>query len=134
MTALLDFWQKQGLQTEGLFLEDGSGLSARNNITSYQLASILAIISRDQQWYENFSPSLPLAGKTGTLKRLFRGSPVEGKLRAKSGGMARVRSYTGYVQGTDGKLRTFSIIANNFSVKSSVVRNQMVNLMEKIGR
>ena len=78
--------------------------------------------------------TLPLAGNSGTLRGLFKGSSVAGKLRAKSGGMSRVRSYTGFVPGPDGRLRAFSLIANNFSVESRAVRNQMVKLMIKIAQ
>ncbi len=134
INTVVNFWQQKGLSTEGLFLEDGSGLSPRNGISAEQLARIMTIVAKDKDWYEQFSPTLPLAGRSGTLRGLFKGSTVAGKLSAKSGGMERVRSYTGFVPGPDGRLRAFSIIANNFSVKSSIVRNEMVKLMLEFGQ
>ena len=134
VTTLLEFWSQNGISVNGLYLEDGSGLSVRNGITAQQLTTIMATVAKDKQWYDQFEPTLPLAGKSGTLRGLFKGSSVSGKLRAKSGGMSRVRSYTGFVLGPGGRLRAFSLIANNFSAESRDVRNQMVKLMIKMGQ
>ncbi|MEM1322113.1 MAG: D-alanyl-D-alanine carboxypeptidase/D-alanyl-D-alanine-endopeptidase [Bacteroidota bacterium] len=127
--TVLAHWSELGVDTEGFFLEDGSGLSLRNSVSSYHLARIMQLIARDEALYKTFSPSLPLAGRSGSLKRMLRGTAAEGVLRAKSGGMQRVRSYTGYARSKAGRLLAFSMIANNFTGASSDVRRQMEKLM-----
>ena len=54
---------------------------------------------------------------------------AENKLWAKSGGMKRVRSYTGFARSKSGKLLSFSIIANHFSF--SLVKSKYQPLILK---
>ncbi len=129
MEVLTDFWSAKGLDTEGFFMEDGSGLSPRNGVSSYQLAKIMQLIAKDKALYASFEKSLPLAGRTGSMKWLLKGTVAEGVLRAKSGGMQRVRSYTGYARSKSGRLLAFSMIANNFTGESGGVRKKMERLM-----
>ncbi|MEM9919632.1 MAG: D-alanyl-D-alanine carboxypeptidase/D-alanyl-D-alanine-endopeptidase [Bacteroidota bacterium] len=129
LAAIAAYWQKKGLDVGGFFMDDGSGLSVRNAVSAYHLASVLRLLSEDKVLYEPFKASLPVAAKSGTLKYMFRSTKAAGKLQAKSGGMERVRSYTGYTINSKGKLLCFSIIANNFSGKSSLVRQAMEKLM-----
>jgi D-alanyl-D-alanine carboxypeptidase/D-alanyl-D-alanine-endopeptidase (penicillin-binding protein 4) len=68
-----------------------------------------------------FSPSLPVAGRSGALARRLIGTAGEGKVRAKTGTVDNVRAITGYVETADGEMAAFSIIANNFNVPASVI-------------
>lgn len=129
LKAIYDFWSKKGLKTAGFFMEDGSGLSIRNSVASFHLASIMRLVAKDKTLYDSFYTSLPDAGKTGSLKYMFKGTAAIGKLKAKSGGMSRVRSYTGYARSKSGTLLAFSIIANNFEGSSSTVRKKMEKVM-----
>ena len=130
LEAIRQHWSAKGFKTTGFFMEDGSGLSMRNAISSYQMAQILQLLAGDAKNFNHFYASLPEAGKSGTLKYMFRGSSAIGKLRAKSGGMERVRSYTGYISNAKSdRLLAFSMIVNNFEGESSDVRNKMQQLM-----
>jgi len=117
------------VETDGFFMEDGSGLSVRNAISSYHLASIMQMIAKDKTIFQTFISSLPLAGRTGSLKYMFKGSKAENRLLAKSGGMNRVRSYTGFVPKKSGGWMAFSVIVNEFSGRSGVMRDKMERLM-----
>jgi len=130
LEVIRQYWSAKGFKTTGFFMEDGSGLSMRNAISSYQMAQILQLLAGDAASFDHFFTSLPEAGKSGTLKYMFRGSSAVGKLRAKSGGMERVRSYTGYISNAKSdRLLAFSMIVNNFEGESSEVRNKMQQLM-----
>ena len=130
LEVIRDYWSAKGFKKAGFFMEDGSGLSMRNAVSSYQMAQILQLLAGDRDSFNNFLASLPEAGKSGTLKYMFRGSRAVGKLRAKSGGMERVRSYTGYISNTKSdRLLAFSMIVNNFEGESSEVRYKMQQLM-----
>jgi serine-type D-Ala-D-Ala carboxypeptidase/endopeptidase (penicillin-binding protein 4) len=126
---ITNYWKGKGVDMNGFFMKDGSGLSARNGVTSRQLASILYFMNNDVANFPSFYASLPKAGESGTLKNMFRGSKAVGKLRAKSGSMTRVRSYTGYVDRPGGKRWCFSIIVNNYNCTGGEMRKKMEQLM-----
>ena len=72
---------------------------------------------------------MPRAGETGTLKNMFKDTKAVGRLRAKSGSMTRVRSYTGYVERPNGKRWAFSIIVNNYNCTNGEIKKKLENLM-----
>ena len=126
--AVKEYWEARGLATEGMRLRDGSGLSSRTNVTSRQMAGVLRLIANDATIFPVFYESLS-TGSEGTLKGMFKGTKAYTNIRAKSGSMTGVRSYSGYTQTVDGQLLSFSIIANNFTCKSSLMRKKMEKLM-----
>ena len=127
--AVKNFWLARGVDLKGFFMEDGSGLSARNAISSKHFVSILRAIGNDGAIYPSFYESLPKAGETGTLKNMFKGTKAVGKLRAKSGSMTRVRSYTGFATRPNGKQWCFSVIVNNYTCTSSEIKIKLQDLM-----
>lgn len=70
-----------GVPVEGLTLADGSGLSAENRLTCAALVGVLSQHSPD----DPLGAGLPVAGQTGTMSNIFAGTPVEGRLLAKTG-------------------------------------------------
>jgi len=128
--ATLEFWESRGFNVETFFMEDGSGLSARNAVSPFGMASLMSKISRDKTVFEPFYDSLPIGGKTGTVKYMFRNNKTAGsRVHVKSGSIRRVRAYCGYAKTKSGKLVAFSIMANNFTGKSSYMRLQMEKVM-----
>ena len=114
-------------------MQDGSGLSPRNGITPLQLASMLRSVALDTLMFSPFFSSLPDAGKSGTMKSMFKNTPsVYGRLRAKSGTITRVKSYSGYVTATDGRLLAFSAICNNFTCSQRDIRKKLEQFMVEI--
>lgn len=134
LAVIYDFWEKKGLQTEGFFMADGSGLSPFNTVSAFQLAQVMRIIALEKDWSMLFRESLPTAGRSGSMRGLLRGTAAEGKLQAKSGGMQRVRSYTGYAYDRNGSLLAFCMIANHFTGKSSQMRKKMAKLMRSFSK
>ena len=134
LEIIKDFWKEKGLDVDGLYLEDGSGLSPYNSVSSFHLAKILQLIAKEKKLFNSFNESLPIAGRSGTLKYMLKGTAAENKIRAKSGGMKRVRSYTGYARAKNGKLLSFSIIANHFSCSSRDMRRKIEKIMLELCR
>ena len=126
--TLKAYWEDRGLKMSGVYLEDGSGLSARNAVTTQFMVQLLRKKTKDKD-FEVYFDSFPVAGRSGSMKNVLKGSRAEGKLRAKSGTIKRVRSYTGYAQTSSGELRAFSIIVNNFSGSGGAMRKRMETLM-----
>ncbi len=127
-----EFWEERGMNMEGFFMEDGSGLSPRNGVTSFQLSQIMRKVAKDKNIFEHFYPSLAVGGRTGTARYMFKKSKAAGNIRLKSGSMRRVRAYTGYATTKSGKLVAFTIIANNFMGKSRLIRTKMEKIMEAL--
>ncbi len=130
--AIQEYWSAKGLDMKGFFMEDGSGLSPRNGITSHQFATLMKLIFADKTVQADFKNSLPIAGQTGTLERMFKNSPAKGKIWAKTGSMRRIRSYTGYAKSNSGKWLSFSIIVNNYACSSSIARKKLEQFMTSL--
>lgn len=126
--AVTEFWEGKGVNMDGFFMDDGSGLSPRNAFSAFQLANMLRVASNDAN-YQDFYNSLAIGGRTGTVKYMFKKTIAEGKIRIKSGSMRRVRSYAGYLTTKSGKEVAFVMIANNFTGKSYLIRNKMQKIM-----
>ncbi len=131
--AIKEHWKKLGLDVDGMFLYDGSGLSPVNRLTAYQLARVLQITA-GQPFFDGFQAGLPLAGRTGSIASSFRGTPSEGVLRAKSGFLANVRSYAGYTKNADGKTLAFAFIVNDYHGTPASMREKMIRVMDAITR
>lgn len=107
------YLKEHHVDLRGMCMVDGCGLSRMNNITTHQLVEILRIFAKDPNVFPAFYRSLPVAGESGTIRKLAHGTLAEGNLHAKSGTMARVKSYAGYVKTKSGKMLCFAMIGNN---------------------
>lgn len=103
---------------DGLYMEDGCGLSPMDAVTSEKITQLLFFMKKNGKYFSDFFSSLPVAGKEGTLKFHFNDPVFENSMRAKSGSMTRVRSYAGFLKARSGKELIFSIIINNYSCTS----------------
>ena len=116
--VLFNFLENSGVNTSGMFLEDGSGMSPHNAITARSIAELLLYMRKNARYCNDFYSSLPEAGKEGTLKNYFKDPVFDSNLRAKSGSMTRVRSYAGYFSTMSGNELAFCILINNYSGSS----------------
>lgn len=127
--VLEDFWKSRGMDTGGLFLKDGSGLSRYNAFTAGQLVFVLQYMKNNSQNFVDFENSLPVSGKSGSLENIGKNTPAENNLRAKSGYMERCMSYAGYVSTVSGKEIAFAVIVNNFSCSNAEMKKFLEKLM-----
>ncbi len=123
------FWQSKGINTEGMFIFDGSGLSRYNGITAKQLASVLRYMKTKSKNSDIFYNSLATAGKEGTVKNICKNTAADGNMRAKSGSLKNVRAYAGYVKTKSNRELAFSIIADNFNCSSSAARKKIEKVL-----
>ncbi|MEZ5534659.1 MAG: D-alanyl-D-alanine carboxypeptidase/D-alanyl-D-alanine-endopeptidase [Thiolinea sp.] len=100
--AVMDVLHEQGISTEGLVIDNGSGLSRETRISANQLGSLLQEIWRDPYMPELLN-SLPLLGEDGTLARRFRDSAQKGRSRLKTGTLNGVTALAGYMLTRNGK-------------------------------
>ncbi len=122
------FWKNHNVDIQGFYMVDGSGLSRNNSITTKQLVSMLRVYAKDTVMFPSFYRSLPIAGESGTIRKLADSTAAEGNLRAKSGTMSRVRSYAGYVDTKSGNRMAFAMIGNNTQWELSEIRDKFEKL------
>jgi D-alanyl-D-alanine carboxypeptidase/D-alanyl-D-alanine-endopeptidase (penicillin-binding protein 4) len=115
-----DFWQKKGLDLTALFMSDACGLSPNDRISAELLAQVLSKMSKNAV----FEQSLPLAGLEGTVSGFLSGTPLEGKLRLKSGSNQVVNSYAGYYR-RNGKHYVVVLMVNHANATRFQIRKDM---------
>lgn len=113
--AVKNYWQKKGLDVSELYMVDGSGLSRADNVTTAFQASLLSTIYKDSILYKPFNNSLPVAGKSGSMGNIGKGTFIENNMRAKTGYINRARGYCGYVKTKSGRDIAFSVLFNNYN-------------------
>ena len=86
-----------GLPTAGLSLVDGSGLSPSDRATCVTLLGALSL--GDAPPLAALETGLPVAGVSGTLATLFRGTSLAGRLAAKGGYITGVTGLVGRLDG-----------------------------------
>ncbi len=132
LSVVEDFLKNAGIETGGMFIEDGSGLSPANSINSQGLVKLLVYMNQKGSGFPVFFNSLPEAGKNGTLKTVFKDELFDSRLRAKSGSMTRVRCYAGYLTTSSGRQMAFSILVNNFSGPSKHIITGIEEILKEI--
>jgi serine-type D-Ala-D-Ala carboxypeptidase/endopeptidase (penicillin-binding protein 4) len=115
VAVIYEFLASAGVRTDGMFLEDGSGVSPLDAVNARGITDLLVFMKNKGKFYNEFYSSLPDAGKEGTLKNYFRDPLFDSRMKAKSGSMTRVRSYAGYLKTLSDKELVFCIIVNNYS-------------------
>ena len=124
------YW-KPKINFGGLYIKDGSGLSRSNAISAKHFCNLLVEMSKSSN-YNAFLSTLPVAGISGTLSTVCRKQPGEGRIKAKSGTINRIKAYTGYVESKSGKLIAFAFIINNYNCSSSSVVDQMEKVFNEM--
>ncbi len=119
------------IDTKGLFITDGSGLSRTNGISAHHFCQLLAYMKQSKNGKDFFN-TLPTAGQSGTLVNVCKDQTAHGRLTAKSGSMSRIRSYAGYIKTTSGKELAFALIVNNPNCSSSVLKRKMEIVFNKL--
>jgi D-alanyl-D-alanine carboxypeptidase/D-alanyl-D-alanine-endopeptidase (penicillin-binding protein 4) len=84
-----------GVPVTGVDLHDGSGLAHENRVTCRALLGVLALAQRPR--LAALDRGLAVAGATGTLVDRFVGTPLAGRLRAKTGHIDGVVGLAGVV-------------------------------------
>lgn len=125
LDVMENYW-KSKIDWNGIRITDGSGLSRSNAVSASQFCDLLGFMYQSQ--FENFKSTLPIAGKSGTMAGLCKGTSADGRVYAKSGTMNRIKSYAGYVQGKSGNWYSFAVILNNYNCSNA----SAVDSIEKI--
>ena len=100
--AVMEILSENHINTKGIVLENGSGLSRNARISARQMASLLEIAYRDPMMPE-FMASLSIPGVDGTLVNRFRKEDIRGRSHFKTGTLTGVSAIAGYMLNRQGK-------------------------------
>lgn len=114
--ATLQELEGLGVDTTGMVLNDGSGLSRANRISSEQLLQVLrAAIQTDPDALWPIYTGLPVAGFDGSLARRFSqpdAAAARGNVTGKTGTLTGTSTLAGLAVDRDGQLLTYAVMTN----------------------
>jgi serine-type D-Ala-D-Ala carboxypeptidase/endopeptidase (penicillin-binding protein 4) len=87
---------EHGVSLAGVRIADGSGLSRANRLTATALVGILRSAWSDIELQTAFVKSLPVAGRSGTLKDRMRRGAAAGRVVAKTGTTSTASALSGF--------------------------------------
>ena len=113
ITILQDFWRQHGLDAAEINVNDGSGLSPLNRVTTHAEVEVLKF-AKARPWFADF----------------FNAFPEYNNMKIKSGTITDVKSFCGYHTSGDGTQYIFSFIVNNYAGASSAMVQKMYKVLD----
>ncbi len=122
--------KRLGVDTRKIRLEDGSGLSRLNLVTTEMFVKLLAWMDKHKE-REPFVASLPVAGRDNGVRQL-RNTRAADRLFAKTGYISSVMALSGYTWTGDGEKVVFSMLGNNWLMPNGRARRIIRDLSLEI--
>jgi D-alanyl-D-alanine carboxypeptidase/D-alanyl-D-alanine-endopeptidase (penicillin-binding protein 4) len=113
--VIMDYLKANGIPIDRIYIADGSGMSHYNLTNAETVVNLLAAVYRDNAVYKEFANALPSAGQDGTLAKRMKGTPAQGKLRAKTGSLKGISTLAGYTENASGEPLAFAMMIENFT-------------------
>ncbi len=119
------------VDSTGLKVFDGSGLSRENRVSARTIAELLLKIRNEPQFQAVYD-GLPTSGKTGTLKKRFQeyGASAKGLVKAKTGWINTSVTLAGYVEAGESEY-VFAVIASRVTPTENT-RDRARNIIDKM--
>ncbi|MBN1419021.1 MAG: D-alanyl-D-alanine carboxypeptidase/D-alanyl-D-alanine-endopeptidase [Planctomycetes bacterium] len=138
--AIADLLEPYGAPRGAIHMADGSGLSDKNRATADAIVRLLDGYRRAPT-FAAFREALPIAGVDGSVRSRLKGTRAAGRVRAKTGTIANVRSLCGYLETIDGETIAFAFLADGHGTSAAAVDRvidrilvRLVELPRKRGR
>ncbi len=113
-----------GNNPDDFVIADGCGLSRYNMISPKLIVDIFRfLMNSSTENYRLLINGFPIAGVDGTLKTRMNKGRTYNNVKAKTGTMSAVSSLSGLVRNRRGKNFLFSIMMQNYSAKTKVIRD-----------
>ena len=114
-------------------MEPLEGLAAENLVSPLAFTQILRFMRRHPR-FQTFIAGMPQSGKRGSLRTRFVGTPLEGRVLAKTGSISRVNTLSGYIDAPDGRQLTFSVQANHHTAGGRAALALIDSIVVEMGR
>ena len=124
------YWERIGVASGHYDGIDGSGLSRENYVTPLALTRLL----QDRRGVDWFVESLPVSGRTGTLRHRLSQDGMAGRVRAKTGTLNGVTGLAGYATTNSGRTVIFAVLANNYTASHAAIRRQIDEIVTEFAR
>jgi D-alanyl-D-alanine carboxypeptidase/D-alanyl-D-alanine-endopeptidase (penicillin-binding protein 4) len=108
VAAVTKALRAEDVPLDGTVQFDGSGLADDDRATC---AAVQTLLDRHGP-ASPFAASLPVAGQTGTLAERFVGTPLAGRLHAKTGTLNQATALVGYLDTLQGARASFAFLMN----------------------
>lgn len=126
-----DFIKSSNVDAKGIVLEDGSGLSRCNRVTTDFVCRFLMAMTQ-KPFFTDYLNSLALAGENGTVKNMLKELPSGIKVHMKTGSVNGVRAFAGYVTTAKNNRYTFAVICNEYDCSGSQMRSKLEKIIIQI--
>jgi D-alanyl-D-alanine carboxypeptidase/D-alanyl-D-alanine-endopeptidase (penicillin-binding protein 4) len=112
VAAISAMLEQAGVPRAAYDFSDGSGMSTYNRVGPRGVVTFLRW-SAAQPWGAAWRETFPVAGIDGTLSKRFRGTPLQGRVFAKTGTLNATNALSGYMIARSGRTLLFSALAND---------------------
>ncbi len=109
------FWKEQGIESSALRIQDGSGLSPQNRVTTDALVSVLQF-AKTRPWFPYYYDALP----------------TYNQMKLKSGTIGGAKSFAGYHTAKDGTEYAVAMIINNYEGSAAEIVKKMFKLLDEL--
>jgi len=103
---------KKGITSPHLVMENGSGLSRAERVSTREMAMLLQAAWKSPYAAE-FMSSMPLVGMDGTMRKRLKTTALRGEGHIKTGTLNTVRAIAGFTRDSNGKTWAVSAILND---------------------
>ncbi len=123
--AVEGFMAKIGVPADQFRVDDGSGLSRENRLSASAAVRVLSyMFKRDAATAGMFRSSLAVAGVDGSLRNRLKTPDVKGRIFAKTGYIAGVRTLAGYVHTHADRWLAFAFFYDNAAATRPMTKAQ----------
>lgn len=129
---MYEYFQELDLNTSGVIMVDGSGLSRDNRVTAYFVCQFLDAVAR-QPFFFDFAGALGISQRIPEYD-IIPAVPDDCSLRIKSGVAQGVRNYAGYFSNRDDSEYSFTILCNNYNCDDATIDRLIKDIIEEIIR
>lgn len=128
------YWKIRGVEVNYNKLYDGSGLSPSNGMSVQTMGSLLSYIA-SKPYGTQLIDGLPTLGSTGTLMDAAPKSATNSRIKAKTGSIAGVYNFAGYVldSKTNKPKYAFVLFNNRFTGSAANFKRKCGKLMSALG-
>lgn len=133
VAAVKQWLQNQGIDTESLFMRDGSGLARANKAPVSFFGNMLSMMAHRRFDGIRLCDLMPKAA--GRAGKTLKDNPLSDQIVLKSGSMRHVQCFVGYYPASEPRY-AFAVLVNNFTCSQAGIREQigcfLVDLFEDL--
>ena len=131
--CVMAYMKTLGVETSGLSLFDGSGLSRTdisnaNHMSEFLVKEYNKVGGKESSFYK----SLPTSGRSGTLRSFPFPPTLVDKVHAKTGSMSGIRNLAGYMETKSGKMVAFCLMFNGCFDTDYEMKEKEAKMLEMI--